>query len=60
MNENRMLCFVCSACCFYCPNPDLWEMGEPQIKCEECAYNSGLCEDCLFENSKECEKEKKE
>lgn len=47
-------CFVCSACCYYCPNTELYELGEPEIKCDECYYNSGECIDCLFENSKEC------
>lgn len=56
--EMRMLCFTCSACCFWCPNPGLEELGERQIECEECWYNTGHCKDCLFIHSPECEKSK--
>lgn len=47
-------CFVCAACCYYCPNSELYELGEAEIKCDECYHNSGDCVDCLFEKSKEC------
>lgn len=47
-------CFVCSACCYCCPNFELEELDEPRIECSKCHYNSFLCEDCLFQNTKEC------
>lgn len=30
--EMRMLCFTCSACCFWCPNPGLEEISERYVK----------------------------
>lgn len=47
-------CFVCAACSYSCPNPELEELGEPKIECEDCYDNSGECKDCLFENTKFC------
>lgn len=30
------------------------DMGLEKIGCKQCRYNTGRCEDCLFEYSKEC------
>ena len=30
------------------------DMGLEKISCKECRYNTGRCEDCLFEHSKDC------
>lgn len=58
-------CFTNAHCCFECPNFqcdefeerfDLpaSEVGLERIKCKDCYLNSGECEDCLFQHSKEC------
>ena len=50
--------FCTDACVHGCPRadhedyPDLCE----NITCDECHYNTGLCSDCLFENTEACEK----
>ncbi len=30
------------------------DMGLEQISCKQCCYNTGRCEDCLLEHSKDC------
>lgn len=30
------------------------DMGLEKISCKQCRYNTGRCEDCLFEHSKDC------
>ncbi len=30
------------------------DCGMKKVSCAKCAYNTGLCKDCLFENSIEC------
>ena len=30
------------------------DMGLEEISCKQCRYNTGRCDDCLFEHSKEC------
>lgn len=59
-------CFVNAHCSCDCPNFQIDtanekygygiadDMGLEEINCKHCYYNSGRCEDCLFENSKEC------
>lgn len=56
----RKSCFVCAACSYSCPNPGLYEIGEPVIECKDCGENSGQCKDCLFENCEYCPEYKKE
>ena len=51
-----------------CPNAqyeaadDRWgygiadDMGLEKISCKKCGYNTGTCDSCLWEGSKECPK----
>lgn len=61
----RKICFVCSACSFYCPEAivcefeDIYDVpasdaGLEHVSCKECVYNSGICKDCLFLGCPEC------
>ena len=65
--KNRKPCFTCDKCCTMdCPNiqydavDERWgygiadDCGLERIDCKDCAYNSGLCVDCMFQNDKEC------
>ena len=68
--QKRKLCFTACACCtgdcpniqcdsfeerFDCPASDA---GLERIKCKDCHYNTGKCEDCLFQGNPDyCEKE---
>ena len=64
-------CFVNSHCCIDCPNFAIDEFenfydlpasdaGLERTKCKDCHYETGLCKDCLFYNSKECPEYKEE
>ena len=62
----RKLCFVNSHCSLDCPSAEYEmaddrygfgiadDMGLEKVSCKQCCYNTGRCEDCLFEHSKEC------
>ena len=62
----RKQCFVNSHCSSDCPNAEYEtaddrygfgiadDMGLKEIKCKDCHYDSGRCEDCLFEHGKDC------
>ena len=62
----RKQCFVNLHCSSDCPNAEYEmaddkygfeiadDMGLEQISCKQCRYNTGRCEDCLLEHSKEC------
>ena len=62
----RKQCFVNYHCSSDCPNAEYEmandrygfgiadDMGLKEIKCKDCHYDSGRCEDCLFVNSKDC------
>lgn len=62
----RKQCFVNYHCSLDCPNAEYEmaddrygfgiadDMGLEKISCKQCRYNTGRCEDCLFEHSKEC------
>lgn len=67
--ENRMKhksCFTNKHCCFSCPNAAADEFeeifdipasdaGYERIEsCKVCYLNTGECEDCLFQHSKDC------
>ena len=66
INMRFRKCFVTIHCSYDCPNSQIDaandrygygiadDMGIKKINCKDCHYNSGRCEDCLFENSKEC------
>ena len=60
-------CFTCGHCCTdACPNiqydacEQYWgygiaeDCGLERVKCSKCYLNSGECEDCLFQHSKDC------
>lgn len=59
-------CFTNKHCCFSCPNAAADEFeerfdipasdaGYDRIEsCKVCYLNTGECEDCLFQNSKDC------
>ena len=58
-------CFANVHCSYDCPNFQVDEFesyydlpasdaGLERIKCKDCYLNSGECEDCLFQNCKEC------
>ena len=62
----RERCFVNAHCSYNCPNFQIDianerygygiadDMGFEKVSCKECRYNSGKCEDCLFEHSDDC------
>ena len=62
----RKQCFVNYHCSSDCPNAEYEtadsrygfgiadDMGLKEIKCKDCHYDSGRCEDCLLEHSKDC------
>lgn len=62
----RKQCFVNSHCSLDCPNAEYEmaddrygfgiadDMGLEKVSCKQCRYNTGRCEDCLLEHSKEC------
>ncbi len=62
----RKRCFVNYHCSLDCPNTEYEtaddrygfgiadDMGLEKVSCKQCCYNTGRCEDCLFEHSKEC------
>ena len=66
MKKRKKECFVNGHCCYDCPNlevemvNDLYgfgiadDMGLKEIRCIECRYESGECEDCLFANTVNC------
>ena len=66
MKKRKKECFVNGHCCYECPNFGVQEvydkygyrgvvdMGLKEIKCSECLYESGECEDCLFANTVNC------
>ena len=58
-------CFENCHCCYDCPNFAIDEFenrydipasdaGLERTKCKDCYFETGLCEDCLLENSGEC------
>ena len=59
-------CFTNYHCSYDCPNIEIDicddkygygiadDMGLKRIKCSECGYNTGECEDCLFYENIEC------
>jgi len=59
-------CFVNFHCSVDCPNFQIdmlsdkfgreivEDIGLKEVNCRDCYYNSCKCDDCLFENSKEC------
>lgn len=59
-------CFVNFHCSYDCPNFQIDivnkkygygiadDIGFEEINCYDCSYNSGKCNDCLFEHSKDC------
>ena len=59
-------CFVNAHCSCDCPNAEYEmaddrygfgiadDMGLEKVSCKQCYYDTGRCEDCLFEHSKEC------
>lgn len=61
-----MECFVNFHCSSDCPNFQIYrvdqyygygianDIGLKEISCKDCYYNSGKCEDCLFEHSQDC------
>ena len=63
---NYRQCFVNAHCSYGCPNFQIDtvnerygygiadDMGLEKVSCKDCCYNSGKCDDCLFEHSKEC------
>lgn len=64
-------CFTSYHCtCGECPNAQYdiannrygfgiaEDMGLEKINCKECCYNTGKCEDCMFNGTDECTKEK--
>lgn len=61
----RKPCFTNGHCCYDCPNFSVDEFEEyfdlpasdaglERIKCKDCYYNTGNCEDCLFQNTEDC------
>ena len=62
----RKPCFTNAHCCFDCPNAAADEFeerfdipasdaGYERIEsCKVCYLNTGECDDCLFQNSKDC------
>lgn len=67
MKKNmKKKCFVNPHCVWDCPNfaidriNDKYgygiaeDMGLEEIKCKDCHYETGKCEDCLFYGSKDC------
>lgn len=64
-------CFVSPHCSYDCPNFQIDivnekygygiadDIGLEEINCYDCSYNSGKCNDCLFENSTDCKEYKK-
>ena len=58
-------CFVNYHCSSDCPNAEYEtadsrygfgiadDMGLEKVSCKECRYNTGRCEDCLFEHGKD-------
>ena len=66
MKKNFKHCFTNAHCCDDCPNCQIDEidnkygygiaddMGLKKIDCKKCQYNTNRCEDCLFQNCKEC------
>ena len=65
---SKKKCFVNFHCSYDCPNFTIdiannrygygiaEDMGFKRIRCKECYYNTGKCEDCLFFNGSECAK----
>ena len=57
-------CFVCGECCtFNCPNilrqlagDKGVDMGLELVRCKDCLYMTGKCEDCLLYQTDLCEK----
>ena len=59
-------CFENAHCSYDCPNFQIDianerygygiadDMRFEKVNCKDCHYNSGRCDDCLFEHSKEC------
>ena len=66
MKCGQCFCFVNAHCSYDCPNFQIDivndrfgygiadDMGLEKISWRECCYDSGKCDDCLFENSRDC------
>ena len=65
MKKKRKPCFTNGHCAYDCPNFQCNEFekrfdlpaseaGYERIKCKDCYLNTGECDDCLFQNSKDC------
>ena len=66
MKKKHKSCFTNKYCCFSCPNAAADEFEErfdipasdaglERIEsCKVCYLNTGECDDCLFQNSKDC------